>query len=103
MRLQPGKQGICPPQAQPDHAHQKRESAQYDKPEASIQPKHEIHASEGEKRGPDQPPDKQRDEDPTPNTISLTMESMVDAAAFPIACRKMNAALFTQANTTMQR
>lgn len=40
---------------------------------------------------------------PTPNTISLTMESMVDSTAFPIACKKMNVALFTQASTIMHR
>ena len=40
---------------------------------------------------------------PTPKTISRTMESMVEAKALPIACKKINAALFTQANTVMQR
>lgn len=40
---------------------------------------------------------------PTPNIISRTMESMVEATAFPIAWRKINAALFTQANTIIHR
>ena len=40
---------------------------------------------------------------PTPKTISRTIESIVDEAALPIAWRKMNAALFTQAKTTVQR
>ena len=40
---------------------------------------------------------------PTPNTISRIMESAVDSAALPIACRKIKEALFTQAKTTMHR
>ena len=35
---------------------------------------------------------------PTPNTISRAIDSSVEAAALPIACRKMNAALFTHAS-----
>ena len=40
---------------------------------------------------------------PTPNTTSRTMLSMVDTAALPMDCRKMNAALFTQARIIMHR
>ena len=40
---------------------------------------------------------------PTPNTISLTMDRIVDSRAFPIACRKIKQALFTQAKIIMQR
>ena len=40
---------------------------------------------------------------PTPNTISRTIESMIDANALPIACKKMNAALFTHAKIIMHR
>ncbi|CDC61344.1 unknown [Clostridium sp. CAG:448] len=40
---------------------------------------------------------------PTPNTISRTMESRVDSTALPIACKKMKVALLTQARTIMHR
>ena len=40
---------------------------------------------------------------PTPNTTSRTMERMVDSRAFPMACRKMKQALFTQARIIRQR
>ena len=40
---------------------------------------------------------------PTPKTISRTMDSAVDAAALPIACRKIKQALFTHAKITMHR
>ena len=40
---------------------------------------------------------------PTPNRISRTMDRAVDAAALPMACRKMKDALLTQAKTIMQR
>ena len=40
---------------------------------------------------------------PTPNIISLTIESIVDAIAFPIACRKIKAALLMQAKIIRQR
>lgn len=40
---------------------------------------------------------------PTPKRISRTMDSPVEAAAFPIACRNMKAALFTQARMDMDR
>ena len=40
---------------------------------------------------------------PTPNRISRIMDSAVDYTALPMACRKMKAALLTQANTTMHR
>lgn len=40
---------------------------------------------------------------PTPKIISLTMESMVEAMAFPIACKKINAALLMQAKIIMHR
>lgn len=40
---------------------------------------------------------------PTPKIISHTIESIVDANAFPIACRKMKVALLTQARIIIQR
>ena len=40
---------------------------------------------------------------PTPNTISRTMESKVEAAAFPRDCRKMKVPLFTQAKIVRHR
>lgn len=40
---------------------------------------------------------------PTPNTISRIMERAVDAAAFPIACRNINVALFTHAGISMHK
>ena len=40
---------------------------------------------------------------PTPKTISLTMDSAVEATAFPIACKKINVALFTQAKIIMHK
>ena len=40
---------------------------------------------------------------PTPNTISRTIESIVDSAALPMACMKMKVALFTQASGSRQR
>ena len=40
---------------------------------------------------------------PTPNTISLTMESIVDSAAFPMACKKMKQDLFTQAKINIHK
>lgn len=44
-----------------------------------------------------------RSANPTPNTISRTMESMVDAAALPIACKKIKVALLMHAGIIMQR
>ena len=38
---------------------------------------------------------------PTPKTISRIMERIVEAAALPMACKKMKHALFTQAKTIM--
>lgn len=40
---------------------------------------------------------------PTPKTTSLIMERIVDSLAFPMACRKIKHALFTQAKTIIQR
>ena len=40
---------------------------------------------------------------PTPNTISRTIDSIVDSTAFPIACKNIKVALFMQARTIMQR
>ena len=40
---------------------------------------------------------------PTPNTISLTIDRIVDSRAFPIACKKIKQALFTQAKIIMHR
>ena len=39
----------------------------------------------------------------TPNTTSRSMDSIVDAAALPIACKKMKVALFTHAGISMHR
>ena len=40
---------------------------------------------------------------PTPNTTSRSMESAVDAAAFPIACKKIKHALLIQAITIIHK
>lgn len=40
---------------------------------------------------------------PTLNTISRTIEGIVEATALPIACKKINVALLTQANIIIQR
>ena len=40
---------------------------------------------------------------PTPKRISRIMDRAVEAAALPMAWRKMKAALFTQAKITMHR
>ena len=40
---------------------------------------------------------------PTPKTISLTIDNIVHAAALPIACRKMKAALLTHAKIIIHR
>lgn len=40
---------------------------------------------------------------PTPKTISRSMDSAVESPALPIACRKMNAPLFTQDSAVMER
>ena len=41
--------------------------------------------------------------EPTPNTTSRNMESMVDVNALPTACKKMKHALLTHAKIIMQR
>lgn len=40
---------------------------------------------------------------PTPKSISRDIDRAVEAAALPMACRKIKAALLTQAKTTAQR
>ena len=40
---------------------------------------------------------------PTPKTTSRIIESAVDSAALPIACKKMKQALLTHASGSMQR
>lgn len=40
---------------------------------------------------------------PTPNTTSRIIDNAVDAAALPMACRKMKQALFTQAKIIMHK
>lgn len=44
-----------------------------------------------------------RSANPTPSTISRTIDRIVDAIALPIACRKMKVALLTQVKTIMHR